>query len=377
MGGSFKVGRFLGFEINLHWSWSLIFVLVTWTFAEGVLKEFYPEWDGLQRWLIGAVVSIVFFLSILFHEVSHSIVARHYGLPVSGITLFVFGGVSGLGKEPADAKQEFWIAIVGPLTSIALAGLFGVGYFALDSIDDGASGVSGHLALINLAIGIFNLVPGFPLDGGRVLRSIFWWRNRNLLDATKIASRAGQGVAYLLMGLGVPAFLFYSPITGVWLFLIGNFLRGTSAASYEQLFIETVLRGVPASRLARPDFVAVAPDLKVSELIEDHVLAGQGRCYPVMAGEEILGLVTLTDARQVPRDEWPTTSVYRAMTPLTQLKTVGPRDDLEDVLRLMAGNDINQVPLVDGRLLIGLIHRGDIIRYIQVREEVGPTASKA
>jgi Zn-dependent protease/CBS domain-containing protein len=373
--GTFKVGRVLGFEINLHWSWSLIFILVTWTVAEGLLKDAYPDWDGLQRWLIGAVVSIIFFLSILFHEVSHSVVARGYGLPVGGITLFVFGGVSSLTKEPANAKQEFWVAIVGPLTSLVIAAAFGIAYFVLHSLDSSAAVVAKYLALVNLAIGVFNLVPGFPLDGGRVLRAIFWWRNRSLLDATKIASRAGQGASYAIMGAGVVLIFMDLVLLGIWFLLIGNFLRGSSAASYEQLFIETVLRGVPASRLARRDFVAVSPDMKVSELIEQHVLSGAGRCYPVMAGEELLGLVTLTDARKIPREQWPETSVYRTMTPLAQLKTVGPRDGLEDVLKLMAANDINQVPLLDGRILSGLIHRSDVIRYIQVREEIGPDAA--
>ncbi len=373
--GTFKLGRFFGFEISVHWSWIFIFFLVTWTFADSILSDAFPDWTGFQRWSVGAAIAIVFFISILLHEVSHSLVARRYGVPVTGITLFVFGGVSNLSKEPENAGQEFWIAIVGPLTSIAIAGLFAIGYVVLDPIDAGAGEVSLSLAVINGAIGIFNLTPGFPLDGGRVLRSVFWWRKRNLLTATRWASRAGQAVAYLVMGLGVLFFLLGDVISGIWFFLIGNFLRGASVASYEQLFVDTVLKGIPASTVARQDYVPVSPELTVAELVEDHVLAGHGRCYPVMAGEELLGLVTLTDTRRIPRDDWQTTTVYRAMTPIDQLKTVGLKDELTKVLAVMATGDINQVPLMDGRLLRGLIHRADVIRYIQVRQEIGTGAS--
>ena len=373
--GTYKIGRVLGIEVSVHWSWVFIFVLITWTFATGILEEFYPEWSGSRRWVVGGGISLVFFLSILAHELSHSLLARRYGIPVSSITLFVFGGVSNLTKEPENARQEFLIAIVGPLTSFAVAIGLGIAAVVLNSIDDGASGVAEYLAIINFSIGVFNLIPGFPLDGGRVLRSVFWAQKRNLLDATRIASTVGQLVAFMIMALGVVAFLFGPVITGVWLFLIGNFLRAASAASYEQLFMDTVLKGVPASGVARQDFVSVAPDLTLAELVEEHVLAGHGRCYPVMAGDELLGLVTLTDLREVPRDSWQTTTVYRAMTPFSKLRTVGPRDDLPRVLAQMAAGDINQVPLVDGKILLGLIHRSDVIRYIQVRQEIGSGAT--
>lgn len=373
--GTFKIGRFLGFDISVHWSWVFIFFLVTGTFAEGILQDSFPEWTGFQRWSVGALISFVFFFSILLHEVSHSVIARRYGLPVTSITLFVFGGVSNLGKEPNSPREEFWIAIVGPLTSVVLAGLFGIGYVALRDVEEGASNVSLNLAAINLAIGVFNLVPGFPLDGGRVLRAILWARRKEMLSATKLASRVGQMVANLIMAAGVVFFLLGEFVSGLWFFLIGNFLRSTSAASYEQLFMETVLKGVPASVVAKTDFVPISPEMRVSELVEEHVLAGHGRAFPVMAGEELLGLVTLTDTRKVAREEWPNVTVFRAMTPVSKLNTVSAKDELAKVLAIMAANDINQVPMMDGRLLTGLIHRGDVIRYIQMRQEIGAGAS--
>ena len=373
--GTFRLGKLFGIEINVHWSWVFIFFLVTWTFADSVLDHYFPEWTSAQRWIVGAAVSLIFFSSILLHEMSHSLVARRNGIGVSSITLFIFGGVSNLNKEPDNAKQEFVIAIVGPLTSILLGAVFGAGYFVLHPIDTGAAGVSGQLALINTAIGVFNLAPGFPLDGGRVVRSIFWWRKRNLLEATRMASVAGQWVAYLLMALGVFNFLFVSSLSGVWFFLIGVFLRNASTASYEQLFVETVLKGVPATLVARQDFIAVSPDMTIAQVVDEHVLTGMARCFPVMAGEELLGLFTLTDAQRVRRDDWPTTTVYRAMTPFEKLKIVTPRDEMPAVLQLMAVADLNQIPVVEGKLLRGLIHRADVIRYIQMRRQIGAGAT--
>jgi Zn-dependent protease len=372
MAGTFRIARIFGFDVNVHWSWALIFVLLTYTYGTDLLQDLYPQWTESRRLVVGAAVALVFFLSILLHEMSHSIVARRYGIPVGSITLFIFGGVSNLTKEPENSKQEFWIAIVGPLTSFVLGGVFGLLYLGLHRVEGGLAEVGLHLALINVVLAIFNLVPGFPLDGGRVLRSVFWARKRNILDATKLASKVGQYVAYGMMGLGaVAAIPFGSVFVGIWLFVIGNFLRSSSAASYEELFVETVLRGVPASAVASEQYVPVSPEVSLSELVEDHVLAGPARAFPVMAGQELLGLVTLSDLRAIPRELWPTTTVFRAMTPFSKLRTVSPQDDLPVVLQELAAGDVNQIPMVDGHLLLGLIHRGDVIRYIQTRQALG------
>jgi Zn-dependent protease/CBS domain-containing protein len=372
LSGTFRVGKLFGIDISVHWTWFFIFFLVTWTFATGVLEEFYSDWTDGRRWTVAVAISLIFFFSILLHEISHSIVARRYGIPISGITLFVFGGVSNMTREPENSKQEFWIAIVGPFTSFGMAIVFTIGYFILTPIEDGAAAVSGNLAAINLAIGIFNLIPGFPLDGGRVLRSAFWAKRRSLVEATRSASNIGMFVAYGIMAVGVICFFLLSPITGVWLFLIGMFLRAAAVESYEQVFLDVVLRGVPASAVAKQDYVTVSPDLMLADLVEEYVLAGDGRCFPVVVEGELLGLVTLHDVRRVPREEWKTTTVYRAMTPLSELHSVTMRDDLPKVLAEMAAGDFNQVPLLEGKTLLGLIHRADVIRYIQVRQEMLP-----
>ena len=369
---SIKIGKIFGIEIGVHWSWLFIFALITWSFAdkEGLLHEFYPKWTAGQRWVIAAIVAGIFFASILAHELSHSLVAKAKGIPVRGITLFVFGGVSNLGREAQSAAEEFQVAVVGPLTSLAIGALFAVLWAVLRGPAPGASGIAAYLAFINGVIAAFNMLPGFPLDGGRVFRAIVWARNRNLLQATRAASRMGEGVAYLLMAGGAIQFVTVNPIGGVWMFLIGLFLRNASATSYEQLVLQATLQGLNAAQVARTDYTTVSPELTIAQLVHDHMLAGRGRYYPVVAGQELLGLVTLTDAQRLPREGWPTTSVYKAMTPFERLRTVAPQEDAIKVLQLMGEADVNQVPVVEGRLLRGVVTRADILRLIQVRRAV-------
>lgn len=367
MPSSFKIGKIAGIEIGVHWSWLLILVLITMTIAQGILKEFFPEWAAGRRWAVGVIVAGIFFASILAHELSHSLVAKARGIEVRGITLFVFGGVSNLGREAQTAGEEFQIAVVGPLTSLAIGAFFAAVWLALRSFFPNEAAIAAYLAAINGMIAAFNMLPGFPLDGGRVFRSIVWARQRNLLRATRTAARVGEGVAYLLMLGGAVQFFWLNTVGGIWMFLIGLFLRNASVTSYEQLLMETALRGVRAADAARTDYVGVRPDLTVAQLVDEHMLAGHGRAYPVLAGEELLGLVSLTDVRRLPREQWPTTSVYRIMTPVERLHTVSPGEDLARVLEMMGRYDVNQVPLVDGRRLLGLVSRSDIVRIIQVR----------
>ena len=367
MPSSFKIGKIAGIEIGVHWSWLFIFVLVTWSFATGILEQFFPEWSEVRRWVVGAIVSGIFFVSILLHELSHSLVAKARGIEVKGITLFIFGGVSTLEREARSAGEEFQIAIVGPLTSLVIGAMFAVAWAVLRGPAPGVGAVAGYLAFINGVIAAFNMLPGFPLDGGRVFRSIVWWRNRDLLRATRISAKTGEYVAYLLMGLGVVQFVTFNPIGGLWMVLIGWFLRGASAGSYQQMVSEVALEGVMAGDVARRDYVTVTPTMTIAELVDEHLLSGHGRCFPVVAGDELLGLITLTDIRHLERERWQNTSVYRAMTPFEQLRTVSSQDDAKAVLQTMGEGNVNQVPVVDGRWLVGMVSRADILRLIQVR----------
>ena len=366
---SFKIGKIAGIEIGVHWSWTFIFLLITWSFAGGILEETFPEWSGAQRWAVGVIVAIIFFASILLHELSHSLVAKAKGIPVSGITLFVFGGVSSLGREAQSAGEEFQVAIVGPLTSLAVGAVFAILWAALMGPAPDVAAIAAYLAFINGVIAAFNMLPGFPLDGGRVFRSIVWARNRNLLRATRTAARTGEFVAYALMAAGAVQF-FFNPVGGVWMFLIGLFLRNASSQSYEQLVLQTTLHGLTAGQVAKQDYVPVSPDMTVAQLVGDLMLSGHGRYYPVMAGDELLGLVTLTDAQRLEREQWPTTSVYRIMTPVEKLHTIPSDQDAMNLLQVMSEFDVNQVPVMDGRLLVGIVSRAEILRLIQVRRAV-------
>ena len=371
MGSSIKLGRVLGVVMGVHCSWFFIFALVTWMFASSIFGEFYPEWTEAQRWIGGAFVALIFFLSVLTHEMSHAIVSNRNGLPVRGITLFVFGGVANLTKEPDSPGLEFRIAIVGPLTSLTIGALFAAAWAALRPVSDGLAGIAANLAIINSSLALFNMLPGFPLDGGRVFRSIVWRRNNNRLRATRTAARAGEWIAYGIMGIGVLYTLIGGVVSGIWFILIGLFLRNASSASYEQLVIEATLSGIRVSDVMRTDVESIPPDVSIEELVQEHVLRRNARCFAVLAAGEFAGLVTLSDIRKVPRDEWPMTSVYRAMTPATRLHTVAPSENLTKVLQMMATFDVNQLPVVYGRDLVGMLNRADVLRYIQVRQEIG------
>ena len=374
---SIKLGRLFGVDVGVHWSWFFILFIVTSSFATGILDHFYPEWSDAQRWVAGALVAVVFFLSVLLHELSHAIVSNRLGLPVRQITLFVFGGVANLTKEPERAGDEFKIAIVGPATSLALGALFALGWLIIDPFNDGVAGISAHLAVINASLAVFNMLPGFPLDGGRVFRSFVWSRNKDRLRATRLASRAGEWIAYLVMAGGVTQILFLGDLGGLWMVLIGFFLRNAATGSYEQLFMETTLSGIAVRDVMRTDIERVPPDMSIEHLVHDGLLQRHARCFAVMAAGDFAGLMTLTDVRRVPREDWASTSVYRAMTPATKLHTVRPQDSLSSVLQLMAEHDVNQLPVVAGRDLVGMLDRGDVMRFIQVKRDLNEMAESS
>jgi len=371
MTSSFRIGRIFGVDIGAHWSWLFIFAIVTWSFATGVFHHYYPGWSAGERWAGAIVVAGVFFLSVLVHELSHAIVSNRLGLPVRSITLFIFGGAANLSKEPERAGDEFKIAIVGPSTSLAIGVLFAVLWGVLFPFSEGLAGIAAYLALINGSLAVFNMLPGFPLDGGRVFRSIVWSRNGNRLRATHTASRLGEVIAYVIMALGIASIFFAGLGSGLWFLLIGFFLRSAASASYEQLLIETTLSGIRVDQVMRTDVPTVSPETTVEELVHEQLLRGGGRAYAVLSGSDLAGIITLTDVRHIPRDAWASTSVYRAMTPATRLHSVEPGQRLTDVLHVMVEHDINQLPVVRGRQIAGILDRGDVMRYIQVRRELG------
>lgn len=370
--GTVRLFRLLGFDILIHWSWLLIFALLTWSLASGYLPSVYPAWTRGEYWLTGAITSLLFFASVLAHELSHSVIARRRGLPVENITLFVFGGVSALGGEPRSAKDEFWIAIVGPLTSFAAAAVFGVIWALTQNLEPPQlHALAGYLAYINIAVGIFNLLPGFPLDGGRVLRSALWGIKGSMLEATRIASIVGRVIAGLLIALGILATFAGGLVGGFWFILIGWFLWGAAENSYQQQVLSTTLHGLTAGALVQPEIPRVPPQTTLQQFAYDFILRQQRRAFFVAPDDgDILGLVTMSDLQKVPEDQWDHITVFRAMTPRERLITITPQTDAQTALELMARHDVNQLPVVTGRQVVGLLTRGSLMRAIQLRQQL-------
>ena len=371
MPGSLRLGKIAGIEISIHVSWLLIVVLLTWTLATGWFPDLYKGWSTLTYWIVSLLATLLLFASVLAHELAHSLVARARGLPVKSITLLIFGGVSNIEQEPKKPGVEFQMAFVGPLTSLLLGG---VSYLLLLAIGRGTSPLSailGYLAVTNVLLGIFNLVPAFPLDGGRVLRSIVWKISGNVRTATRVATFAGQGIAYLLIFVGFYLVFGGDIIDGVWFGLIGWFLLSGAQSANSQAMLEAVFKGVTVSEVMNKTPNMAPANISLQKLVDELLLPLGWRSAFVMQGEFLVGLITLGDIRHIPREEWARTPVGLAMIPLERLHVVAPPQSLNEVLPLMVGRDVNQVPVVaDGRL-VGVLSREDIVRFLEIRRSLG------
>jgi Zn-dependent protease/CBS domain-containing protein len=369
-----RIGRVAGIDILVHWSWFAIFGLLTWWLATGFFQDVYENWSAAEAWVVSVITVLLFFASILLHELSHSLVAKRLGLPVKSITLFIFGGVSSLTTEPSSARQEFQVAIAGPLTSFAIGILCGVLTaiaYILGEENSPPAAIVEYLAVINIAVGVFNLLPGFPLDGGRVLRSALWARSKNMLTATRWAANSGTVISFGLIALGVVSVLAGNFIGGIWFIVIGWFLRNASEASYQQLVFRRGLEGTKVGEIVNRSYEAAPPDATLAQIVAEYMLGKGQRCVPIVVAGDLLGLVSMQDLRKVPQDQWGSTSVFRAMTPKERLHIVAPADDLARALELMAAHDVHQLPVIDNREFLGLVTRADVLRLIQIRSELG------
>lgn len=362
-----SLGKVLGIPLYIDASWLLIFVWVTWSLAGGYFPERYPSWSRTMVWGIGALTSLLFFGSVLLHELGHSLVARAQGMPVESITLFIFGGAAQISDEPDTPFNEFVMAIAGPLVSLVLSGVFALVYLLWGNKDLPVAALSLFLGGINLSLGLFNLIPGFPLDGGRVLRAVLWRFRQDIRWATKWASRVGQVVAYAFMVVGIlRAFSGYW-VNGLWIAMIGFFLDNASRTAYARLSARDLLRRYPVEEVMSRNCYTVSPQLSLDILVEHHLMGNAGRCFVVTRGKRPLGMLTLHNIRQVPRVDWPFTHVEDVLIPLKQVRTVDSLTPLWEVLEGMTAEGVNQLPVLDDGELKGMITREDVITFIHDR----------
>ena len=371
---SIRLGRIAGIEIGAHYSWFLIAAFQAWSLAAGYFPSTYPGWDRPAYWIAGVVAALGLFGCVLLHELGHSLVANSRGVRVQSITLFVFGGVAGLKGEPESAKDEFLIAAAGPLVSFGLAGAFWAAT-PLAPATAPPHAVLGFLAFVNALLGGFNLLPGFPLDGGRVLRAIVWAITHSLRTATQVASYVGQAMGYLLMLAGVARLLTGATLDGLWTALIGQFLASAAGAARQSQALRDVLRGLRVADVMGRDPAgpAVADStMSLQEFVYLHLLRYGHRALPVVERDgfvggagRLLGIVSVSDVKDVPQPAWPRTSVVEVMT-RGPLKTVTPQTGLDRALRLLAEESLNQLPVVDGGRLAGLLTRADVLRVLQL-----------
>ena len=373
MGQGIRIGRIFGIQIALHPSWFVIFAIVTYTMAVGQLPRTFKTWDEGLYWVVGALISLLFFASVLAHELSHSLLARRFGIRVKDITLFIFGGASTLEGEAQRPRDEALIAAAGPLTSLAIGAVL----LGLDAAigQEQLVAIFGWLGFINITLGLFNLIPGFPMDGGRILRAILWKIRGDRNAATRNAAGVGRLFGYLLIAGGV--FLIFqgaNPFMGVWLALIGWFLSNAAESAVAQVSVEHALKGIKVREVMESDPPSITPNESVNDLVNERLIRGEHRSFLVRHDDGgLAGIVTLSDVRRMPRENWEAARVTDIMTRYADLATIGPDAELEMALKLLQEREVNQLPVVtdEGRTVVGLLTRAGILRLIEARMRLG------
>jgi Zn-dependent protease/predicted transcriptional regulator len=364
-----KIGQVFGIPIFLHLSWILIFGLITYSLVDEYGAR-YPQWTSGQLWSLGLITSLLFFGSVLFHELSHSAVARHYRIPVASITLFFFGGIASITRDPDSAGQEFLMAAAGPASSYVLAGGFWLLARATPN-DSMPNALATWLAGTNALLATFNLLPGFPLDGGRVFRSIVWGITKNYSKSTRIASRVGQGIAYAMMAFGLyTALILHSSVNGVWFVFLGWFLLTAARQSYQQVEAQGALQGLRAADVMTSDMPTVARDLSLDEYAREVSRTGR-RAHLVVSDNKLVGLMRVEVLQAVPREEWPSTSVQAVMIPREKLAWTAPEEPVLGVLERMRSANVDQLAVIREDNVVGLVTRDSILRVVQARAELG------
>ena len=384
MRGSWRIGRIAGIEVGIHYTWLLALIIFTWLLGQG-FSATYPGWYTYYYWIAGFLATFTLFISVLIHELAHSLVARSRGLTVSSITLFILGGVSNLAEEPANPGVEFVMAIVGPLTSLAVGIIFWIIWYIITRtwvlpvfsvhIPAGKQtlglAITGFLAYTNIALAIFNLLPGFPLDGGRVFRSIIWRATGNLYKATNIASIIGRvfGWGFILVGVILAIFTQFGFLNGLWFVFVGWFLNSAADNSSLEVTLKEHLSGVLVEKIMEKDIETVRPDTTIDYLVQTIFVQKRKRAVPVVESDNLVGVITISDIKALPQEKWPVTPVLQVMH-REPIHTIKPEDDLNTAMKLMAQYDLNQIPVLTQGKLVGMLTRADVINYLQLSQDL-------
>jgi Zn-dependent protease/predicted transcriptional regulator len=369
-----KLGRIFGIAIGLHYSWIIIALLVTLS-LRSQFAAVHPDWSPAVTWSTAVVTGLLFFVSILLHELSHAAVAKLRGLPVRAITLFALGGVAQIEKDAADAKTEFWMGIIGPIASVVIGIVclllsFLLGWNLTAEPSGPIAAMFMWLGVINIALAIFNMIPGFPLDGGRVLRAIVWWITGDGNRSTRIAAAVGQFVAFGFIIFGIWRFFSGAGFGGLWLAFIGWFLLEAARASGAQVEITERLNGVRVGDVMSREFPVIDGNSNVETFVQEHLLATGHRCFVVLEQGHPAGIITPHEIKTIDRARWPYTTVSDVMRSLETLRTVGPERPVSEALEVMGREDVNQIPVVQQGNFAGIISRGHILRVLQTRAEL-------
>jgi Zn-dependent protease/CBS domain-containing protein len=372
-GKGFKLFKLFGFEIKIDPSWVILAVLVAWSLSTGLFPFQFKNLSTQTYWIMGIIGAFGLFFSIIFHEFFHSLVARRYGMPMKGITLFIFGGVAEMGEEPPGPKAEFMMAAAGPVSSVFIALVF-YGIYILGKgggLPLPINGVLGYLAFINGILAAFNLIPAFPLDGGRVLRSILWGIKGDIHRATRLSSQIGKGFGIALIVLGVFQFLRGNIIGGMWWFLIGMFLHGAAKMSYQRLVTRQALEGESIRRFMKSDPVTVPRTITIDQLVDDYIYKYHFKMFPVVEnGGRLTGCVTTKDVKEVPREEWGRKRVGDISEGCSSENTIGPDEDPMKALSLMNKNGKSRLMVVQNDRLMGVITLKDMLKFLSLKTEL-------
>ena len=361
--GSWKVATIMGIPMRVHFSWLIVFGLITWSLSSRYFPIAAPDLPIASYWVKGVLAALLLFASVAFHELAHSYVAQKYKLTIESITLFIFGGVAQMKGEPPHPKAEFWIAIAGPLSSFFLSAFF---YILMMNTAGGSKALFAYLAQINFIIGVFNLIPGFPMDGGRVLRSVIWRKKSYYFYATQKASSIGRMIALFFIFFGLFSIFTGGP-GGLWLMLIGWFLYSAAQASYQQSTLQETLSGIKVKDIMVTDLKTLSPSITIDKAVDDYFLRYGYGGFPVLDDGKFLGFVTLKEVKGVPREDWGKTKVSEVAVPHEKRWEVSLSDDVMKALELMIKEDKGRIVVTERDRIIGLITRNGIAQYIQIK----------